>query len=280
MSTMEWHVAVGPDHVTAVYESGTAGGDAALFVCAHGAGGSMSDKGMLATAAALRSAGIGVVRFNFVYKEKGDRRPDFMPKLMDTVTAVVERVRSDLGPLGVTADVGDARHLGADDDSYDVVLLLGPLYHLIEHSDRALALREAGRVVRPGGLVGVAAISKFASLFDGLARGLLFDPDFRPIVEVDLAEGQHRNPDQREHWFTTAFLHDPHDLRAEIEESGLAILDLVGIEGLAGWLGNLADRWETPEGRETILYSARAVESEPSVLGLSGHLLAVARAPG
>jgi len=93
---MEWQVAVGSDHVTAVYESGTAGGDAALFVCAHGAGGSMSDKGMLATAAALRSAAIGVVRFNFVYKEKGDRRPDFMPKLMDTVTAVVERVRSEL----------------------------------------------------------------------------------------------------------------------------------------------------------------------------------------
>jgi predicted alpha/beta-hydrolase family hydrolase len=96
MSTMEWKVAVGPDHVTAVYERGTAGDDAALFVCAHGAGGSMSDRGMLATAAALRSAGIGVVRYNFVYKEKGDRRPDFMPKLMDTVTAVVERVRSEL----------------------------------------------------------------------------------------------------------------------------------------------------------------------------------------
>jgi uncharacterized protein len=96
VTTMEWQVAVGPDHVTAVYESGTAGGHAALFVCAHGAGGSMADKGMRATAAVLRSAGIGVVRFNFVYKEKGDRRPDFMPKLMDTVTAVVERVRSEL----------------------------------------------------------------------------------------------------------------------------------------------------------------------------------------
>jgi 2-polyprenyl-3-methyl-5-hydroxy-6-metoxy-1,4-benzoquinol methylase len=200
--------------------------------------------------------------------------------VIDLAPRHVERVRSHLGPLGVTADVGDARHLGADDDSYDVVLLLGPLYHLTERSDRALALQEAGRVVRPGGLVGVAAISKFASLFDGLARGFLFDPDFRPIVEGDLAEGQHRNPDEREHWFTTAFLHHPDDLRAEIEASGLAILDLVGIEGLAGWLGNLTDRWETPEGRETILYSARAVESEPSVLGLSGHLLAVARAPG
>jgi predicted alpha/beta-hydrolase family hydrolase len=93
---MEWKVAVGPDHVTAVYESGTTDGDVALFVCAHGAGGGMSGKGMLATAAALRGAGIGVVRFNFVYTEKGDRRPDFMPKLMDTVTAVVDRVRSEL----------------------------------------------------------------------------------------------------------------------------------------------------------------------------------------
>lgn len=200
--------------------------------------------------------------------------------VIDLAPRHVERVRSDLGPLGVTADVGDARHLGAEDESYDVVLLLGPLYHLTERSDRAQALREARRVVRPGGLVGVAAISKFASLFDGLARGYLFDPAFRPIVEGALAGGQHRNPDRREHWFTTAFFHHPDDLRAEIEESGLAILGLVGIEGLAGWLRNLADQWETPEGKETILYSARAVESEPSVLGLSGHLLAVARAPG
>ncbi len=200
--------------------------------------------------------------------------------VIDLAPRHVERVRSDLGPLGVTAEVGDARHLAAADDSYDVVLLLGPLYHLTEHADRVRALREAGRVVRPGGLVGVAAISRFASLFDGLARGFLFDPDFRPIVEADLAEGQHRNPDQREHWFTTAFLHHPDHLRAEIEESGLAILDLVGVEGLAGWLRNLSGRWETPEGREAILYSARAVEAEPSVLGLSGHLLAVARAPG
>jgi predicted alpha/beta-hydrolase family hydrolase len=96
MSSIEWKVPVGADHVTAVYESGSQAQDTALFVCAHGAGGSMSDKGMLATAAALRAAGIGVVRFNFIYKEKGDRRPDFMPKLMDTVTAVVEHVRSEL----------------------------------------------------------------------------------------------------------------------------------------------------------------------------------------
>jgi hypothetical protein len=56
-------------------------------------------------------------------------------------------------------------------------------------------------------------------------------------------------------------------------------VELVGLEGLAGWLPHLADRWNDPEARELILYSARAVESEPSLLGLSAHLLAVARRP-
>jgi ubiquinone/menaquinone biosynthesis C-methylase UbiE len=197
--------------------------------------------------------------------------------VVDLTPRHVERVKHDLGVAGVTAEVGDARRLNAADDSADVVLLFGPLYHLTDHHDRQQALREAIRVARAGGLIAVAAISRFASLFDGLARGFLFDPDFRQIVQRDLAEGQHRNPDNRPHWFTTAFMHDPEQLRQELEEAGLNVIELVGLEGLAGWLGHLGDEWDTEAGRETILYSARAIESDPSVLGLSAHLLAVAR---
>ncbi len=203
--------------------------------------------------------------------------------VVDVTPRHVEKVRSDLGPAGVTAEVGDARRLDLADGSIDVALLLGPLYHLTDEGDRMQALREATRVVRPAGLVAVAVISRFASLFDGLARGFLFDADFRKIVERDLAEGQHRNPDDRPHWFTTAFFHDPGQLRAELEGVGLDVRALVGLEGLAGWLrrlGFLDQKWETQEGRDVILYAARAVEDEPSVLGLSGHLLAIARAPG
>ena len=197
--------------------------------------------------------------------------------VVDLTPRHVERVAEELGSLGVTAELGDARRLRQSDASVDSVLLLGPLYHLTDRSERLLALQEAARVARPGGGIAVAAISRFASLFDGLARGFLFDPEFQPIVERDLAEGQHRNPDDREHWFTTAYLHDPEQLRQEVASVGLEVVDLVGIEGLAGWLGHLGDRWETPEGRAAILYSARAIEREPSLLGLSGHLLAMAR---
>jgi predicted alpha/beta-hydrolase family hydrolase len=100
----EWKVAVGDDAVSAIYESAKhpEGSvhpvDEAVYVMGHGAGGNMSDRSMLAAANALRARGIGVVRFNFIYKEKGSGRPDPMPKCMNVVAAVVERVRAELAP--------------------------------------------------------------------------------------------------------------------------------------------------------------------------------------
>jgi predicted alpha/beta-hydrolase family hydrolase len=97
----EWKIDVGDETTRAIYEPATSGPDRAVFVCAHGAGGSMSDRSTLAAANKLRSRGFGVVRFNFLYKEKGSGRPDAMPKLMDTTRAVVERVRAELAPTTV-----------------------------------------------------------------------------------------------------------------------------------------------------------------------------------
>src|SRR3712207_964190 len=80
-----------------------------------------------------------------------------------------------------SAQVGDARQLVWDDKSVDAVLLLGPLYHLTSRDDRLQALQEAYRVVRPGGVVAAAAISRFASTYDGLLRGFLEDSRFKHI---------------------------------------------------------------------------------------------------
>ncbi|HEY4303723.1 MAG TPA: alpha/beta family hydrolase [Gemmatimonadaceae bacterium] len=97
----EWKVDVGDDTVSAIYESATSGADDCVYVIGHGAGGNMSDRSMLAAANALRNRGFGVVRFNFIYKEKGSGRPDPMPKCMNVVSAVVARTRADLSPKNV-----------------------------------------------------------------------------------------------------------------------------------------------------------------------------------
>lgn len=133
MST-EWKVAVGADAVSAVYEPPTKGVEAAVFVCAHGAGGSISDRSTLASANAMRAHGLGVVRYNFIYKEKKSGRPDAMPKLTETVAAVVARTREELAPAkliigGRSMGGRAASMLAADGFSADGLLLLAYPLH-------------------------------------------------------------------------------------------------------------------------------------------------------
>jgi 2-polyprenyl-3-methyl-5-hydroxy-6-metoxy-1,4-benzoquinol methylase len=178
--------------------------------------------------------------------------------------------------LAVTAQLGDARALPQEDATFDVVLLLGPLYHLLERDDRVRAWREARRVVKPGGLVVAATINRFASLFAGLAEGILIT-EFRTIVDGDLRNGEHRNPYGTARWFTTAYFHHPDEIEREVTDAGVSLMEIVGVEGIAVFLPQLAERWEDAAQRDTILDAARAVESEPSLRGLSAHLLVIAR---
>jgi ubiquinone/menaquinone biosynthesis C-methylase UbiE len=175
--------------------------------------------------------------------------------------------------------VGDARALDFPDHSADMVLLLGPLYHLTEAVDRARALREVRRVLKPGGHLFAAAISRWASALDGLARDLYQDPRFAAIVERDLREGKHRNPTERLDYFTTAYFHRPDELRAEVVGAGLILDGMYGIEGPGWLLPDVTARLADPRRRTDLLQLARLLESEPSMLGVSAHLLVVARTP-
>jgi len=174
--------------------------------------------------------------------------------------------------------LGDAQRLEQPDAAADAALLLGPLYHLPERAQRDAALRETRRVLRPGGWLFAAAISRYASLLDGLSRGLLADPEFAAIVAQDLVDGQHRNPTGNPNFFTTAFFHHADELRAEIAEAGFELVALLAVEG-PGWLArDLEQHWQDTDWRRRLLGALRQVEQEPSIVGVSAHLLAVARA--
>jgi predicted alpha/beta-hydrolase family hydrolase len=130
---ISWKVSVGADTVTAEYEPSTTD-QRAVFACAHGAGGNMHDRGILATSKAMRNAGLGVVRFNFPYKEKGSGRPDPMPRLKECITAVVDHARKQLDPeiliIGGRSMGGRAASmLAADGFSADGLLLLAYPLH-------------------------------------------------------------------------------------------------------------------------------------------------------
>jgi SAM-dependent methyltransferase len=201
-------------------------------------------------------------------------------RLVDPVELHLEQAREasarqpDAPLAGV--EYGDARALAAADASVDAVLLLGPLYHLPDAADRDRALREARRVLRPGGVVLAAAISLFAPTIDGIRNAKLDEPGFEAVIEHDLRDGLHRNPDGRPDWFTTAFFHRPEQLAAEVEAAGFGLEALVAIEGLGHYAREPA-AWLDDPRREALLRAIRRVEAEPALLGASPHLLAVGR---
>ena len=196
-------------------------------------------------------------------------------ELVDPVPLHIEQATSALGDReGFSARLGDGRDLGGADGAWDAVLVMGPLYHLPERSDRLRVLRESARVARPDATIVVAAISRFASLMAGLTQDEYHVPEFRSVIERDLTDGQHRNVAGRD-YFTTAFFHHPDELAAEIDEAGLRFPDIHAVEGPLGAMPQLASDWRDPERRAALLDLIRRVEREPTLIGIGPHLLAV-----
>jgi ubiquinone/menaquinone biosynthesis C-methylase UbiE len=201
--------------------------------------------------------------------------------LVDPIPLHVEQARVaaalSSGHALASAEVGDARTLLLPDASADVVLLLGPLYHLPERADRLQALAEARRVCRSGGVVIAAGISRFASTLDGLRGGYLEDSAFADVAAGDRRDGRHFNPTGHPAYFTTSYFHRPDELAAECATSGLSHEATLAVEG-PGWLLSDVDARLADERRRGILLNAiEALEGEPTLLGVSAHLLVVAR---
>ena len=175
-----------------------------------------------------------------------------------------------------SVETGDARRLAQADSSADAVLLMGPLYHLTNSEERQSALAEARRVLKDGGALIAAAVCRYASLFDGLHRGLIDDPRFPPILQADLKTGLHRNVTGNPEFFTEAYFHQPEELREEIRAAGFQDVRVLAAEG-PGWLAADLDRRLAHDAeRGQLLELLREVEADPGLLAVSPHLLATA----
>jgi SAM-dependent methyltransferase len=167
---------------------------------------------------------------------------------------------------------GDARSIPRDDASADVILLLGPLYHLVDATDRARALGEASRLLKPGGLLIAAGISRFAWLMDAYRKQIAASLEIQASITFSVRTGRSNpNPTPGAFW---AYFHRPDELANEITTAGFNDASVAGVEGFAWLLPDLGNILDNPSTNQAMRDQLHTIENEPSMLGASGHLLA------
>lgn len=191
----------------------------------------------------------------------------------DIVPLHIDHVRATHGDSVDTA-LGDARRIDLADESVDAVLLLGPLYHLDDEADRVQALCEAKRIVKPGGYIYAAVITRFAARLHGM---LIEKAHVKyPVIHQMIEDAERTGVMAPVHEGSfTAYAHRPDQLSAEVAAAGLTLQTLATIEGIAFAFGDLNERLADPAERNLLFESLRIIESAPELLGTGPHLLAV-----
>lgn len=179
-------------------------------------------------------------------------------------------------------EVADARTIHRPGGSADTVLLMGPLYHIVEREERGRALKEAARLLKPGGKLFAAAITRWSTaLWAASAYGrendLLGEAAFGRMLRREWATGHHiHEAGSAYRGLGRSYFHRPEELREELAAAGFEGAALHGVVG-PGWLVPCLDEaWADPHRREAVLGLVRELGEEEALLGLSTHLLAVA----
>jgi ubiquinone/menaquinone biosynthesis C-methylase UbiE len=199
--------------------------------------------------------------------------------LVDPVALHIEQAREKSNSSGIrlaSVSLGDARKLKFPNQFADAVLYFGPLYHLDSASERAAALEEAYRTLKPGGIFLAAFISRFASLLDGIRSHFLVEEEFAGIVDRDLKSGHHRNPTDNPAYFTNAYFHHPAEAKSEVLEAGFKNLRLLSVEGRFWLVNDIQEQLAKPEVSHRLLEFMERIETEEGLIGASAHFVAVA----
>ena len=172
--------------------------------------------------------------------------------------------------------VADARDLSAvNDDDFDAVLIMGPLYHLVRSSDRGLALAESLSRLRSGGLIFSTFLSRFGVLGDLMTRvpQWIDDADHvRALVDVG------RRPENAPRGGFRGYFALPSEIVALHEDLGIETIAFAGVEPV---ISSDDAKYNDLHGEERTAWLDLLFEIsiEPSIVGASRHLLYIGRKP-
>ena len=221
----------------------------------------------------VADVGGGTGPYSFWLAEQGHNVSlfDLMQHHVDQALAINNRSLHALSRI----EVADVRDLQLEAGCLDVVLLLGPMYHLPDHDDRIKVLRKVRDWLARDGIAFIAYISRFGSLYDGSLRGLFADPEYLEIVRKDLETGVHEPNKDNTRYFTDGYFHHPDEIEKEAESADFQIIDHVAVEGIGWFWHNFDDIWGDQQQREILLEMVGRTDRDRSLLGASVHNILV-----
>jgi 2-polyprenyl-3-methyl-5-hydroxy-6-metoxy-1,4-benzoquinol methylase len=212
--------------------------------------------------------GGGPGRYSIYLAEKGHK-----VTLLDLSKRNIEVAKRKAFERGIVLEDyihGNALELDYFKQKYDVVLLMGPLYHLLEESERKKAVEGALKLLKPNGMIIVSFISNYAPIQDNLSQ--LFTIESVEGLLDYLKNGE--NKDQG--GFTTAFFIDLNEARALMKSFGLKEIIFAGIENILGCKEKEINLLEESEYRKWLEIGYHLSKDE-NVIGTSQHFLYIGR---
>jgi S-adenosylmethionine-dependent methyltransferase len=199
--------------------------------------------------------------------------------LFDLSRACLDKARTEaqLQDVSLRCELGTATDLSRfKDASFDAVLLMGPLYHLRQFEERRLALMESARVLRPGGLVAAAFITRVAPL--------RYVAKEQPETVLELHDAMlnvtrqgfdESFPPPDDDHFNAYFAH-PWEIEPLLHEAGLSVTGLFAVEGFVGTLDETMNALEGSKWDAWVDLNYR-LASEPTLFSAADHVLAFAK---
>lgn len=215
-------------------------------------------------------AGTGVYAFYLAEQGFEVTATDLTPKHVEIMKEKLQTHPN----VNMTIQEADATNLAAfHDEVFDNVICLGPMYHLITIEQQEKCISECLRVLKPGGLLAVAYISRY-SVFPYLVKG---DRKFLTESWVDriVDEGYTSSQDEDCFW-TDAYFHTPNDFVAFMNSFDTERLEHIATDGLGPLMSPIINDLTEEEYKAWVHYHLKTC-MEPSVLGSSNHALYICR---
>lgn len=215
----------------------------------------------------ILDVGAGTGRYALHFANKGCKVTalDITPKHVDIIK---EKSRN----KGMNMDIrlGDVLDLhGIEEDTYDIVLCLGPIYHLIKEEDRKKGIEEALRVLKKDGILVIAYISRYATFVNYINRKKdnICEEGLYNIAKTGLEFG-----DERDCFYYSTY----QEMEKLMTSFRTKKINHISTDGIGGTLRDWINEFSDAQFQKWMEYHLMTCQDE-SLIGYSQHGLYICK---